>query len=372
MGDAHLEQKANSYHRQPPMLYHGPSMSTSVLLPTRAGASLLGLVLVAMAVAFVVVPPACRLAHRMGWVDRPTTRKDHSHPIPLLGGAAVYMAFLIAMALPWAVRDATHGIPALLAATWVSLLGLLDDHRALDVSLKLGGQVAAVAILVVGGIQVQLPLPSVVNLFLTLLWVLGITNAFNLLDNMDGLSGGLAALAAGSISILAFFEGQLWVASVAAALAGACAGFVIHNFAPARIFLGDSGSLLVGFLLAVLGIEMRFLENTSKVTWMVPILLLGLPIFDTTLVVFSRLRRGLNPLTSPGRDHVSHRLVRLGLSKRAAVLCLWGVAICLSLLAAMVSRSGPGLAYGIGFGTLAVGIVALLWLDQPSRRGLST
>lgn len=351
------------------MLYHGPSMSTSVLLNPRAGGALLGVMLVAAVIAYLAVLPACRLAHRMGWVDRPSARKDHPHPVPLLGGASIYVAFLMALALPWAARDLARTTPVLIAATLVSLLGLLDDHRALDVSIRLIGQLVAVGVLVVGGIQVQLPLPPIANLLLTVIWVLGITNAFNLLDNMNGLSGGLAALAAGSISVLAFLEGQLWVASFAAALAGACIGFVIHNFARGRIFLGDSGSLLIGFLLAALGIEMRFLENTSKVTWMVPVLILGLPIFDTTLVVVSRLRRGLNPLTSPGRDHVSHRLVLLGLSRRVAVVSLWGIAVLLSLLAAVVSRSGPGLAYGIGLGTLSVGLVALLWLDQPSRRG---
>ena len=257
-----------------------------------------------------------------------------------------------------------RGGTILIAATLVSLLGLLDDRRKLDVSIKLLGQLVAVLVLIAGGVFVQLPLPTAANFLLTVLWVIGITNAFNLLDNMDGLSGGLAALAALSLGLLAFFEGQLWLASLAGALGGACLGFVLHNFEPARIFLGDGGSLFVGFMLAALGIEIRFFGNTPRVTWMVPILILALPIFDTTLVVYSRLRRGLNPLTSPGRDHVSHRLVGLGMSRRGAVLTLWATAAILSLAAAWVSRSGAPLAYGIGCLVLLSGVLALLWLDH--------
>lgn len=351
------------------MPYHWPSMVQPALFAASPRLALVSATLIALVAAFMTIPAACKLALRMDWVDYPTTRKDHEEPIPLLGGVAIYLAFMVSIALPWTVREPGRGVAILVAATLVSLLGLLDDGRKVDVTVKLLGQLVAVATLVAGGVYIQLPLPLTLNLLLTVLWVVGITNAFNLLDNMDGLTGGLAAVAAGSISMLAFVEGQLWVAFMAAGLGGACVGFVLHNFAPARIFLGDSGSLFVGFLLAALGIEIRFLENTSRVTWLVPILILALPIYDTSLVVYSRLRRGLNPLTSPGRDHVSHRLVELGLSRRVAVVTLWSIAAVLSLLALVVTRSGPRVAYAVGGSVLVVGVSALLYLEhgQGSR-----
>ena len=148
------------------------------------------------------------------------------------------------------------------------------------------------------------------NIAATLVWVVGITNAMNLLDNMDGLSGGIAAIAALFFLLFAAMSKQYLVGALAAALVGACVGFLFYNLNPASIFMGDTGSLFLGFTLAAVGIKLRFPDNSAFVTWMVPVLVLAVPIFDTTLVIISRLRRGLNPLTTPGKDHLSHRLAR--------------------------------------------------------------
>jgi UDP-GlcNAc:undecaprenyl-phosphate GlcNAc-1-phosphate transferase len=201
------------------------------------------------------------------------------------------------------------------------------------------------------------------NVFLSIFWLAGITNSLNLLDNMDGLSSGIAAVAAGFFFLLAVFNGQFLVATLAAALLGACLGFLYYNFNPAKIFMGDSGSLFLGYALAALGIKLRF-ENTDIVTWMVPVVVLGLAIFDTSLVVTSRLRRGLNPFTTPGKDHVSHRLVALGWSQREAVLLLYLVCAILGMLAMFLTKASVAEAYLVGAATLLAAVFFLVKLEK--------
>jgi UDP-GlcNAc:undecaprenyl-phosphate GlcNAc-1-phosphate transferase len=219
---------------------------------------------------------------------------------------------------------------------------------------------------VVAGIHVALPGPDLVDVAVTLAWVVGITNAFNLLDNMDGLAAGVGAVAAACFTLMAAMNGQLLVGSLAAAVLGACLGFLIHNFNPARIFMGDTGSLFIGFLMAVLGIKLRFPANVVWVTWMVPVLVLGVPVFDTTLVVLSRLRRGLNPLTTPGKDHVSHRLERLGWSRREAVLLLYLAGCALAAVAMFISLATLAEAYVILGAVVAIAVAAVAWLERAA------
>ncbi|MDP2727078.1 MAG: MraY family glycosyltransferase, partial [Dehalococcoidia bacterium] len=211
------------------------------------------------------------------------------------------------------------------------------------------------------GTQVLLFTDPVSNYAITVLWTLAITNSLNLLDNMDGLSGGVAAVAAAFFLVLALLNGQFLVASLSAALLGACLGFLRYNFNPASIFMGDAGSLFLGFILAALGIRLRFPGQLTIVTWMVPVFVLGVPLFDTTLVVVSRLRRGLNPLTSPGRDHLSHRLVSLGLSQRHAVFLIYLVCFVLGLISVVLAYASLLAALYItgvvGLGALAALVV---------------
>ena len=228
-------------------------------------------------------------------------------------------------------------------------------------AVKLVAQVIAGLILLASGVQVALPLPGWVNVVLTLLWIVGITNAINLLDNMDGLASGVAAVAAGCFMLLAAMNGQVLVGGLAAALLGACLGFLLHNFNPARIFMGDTGSLFLGFLLAAVGIKLRFPDNVNWITWMVPVLVLGVPVFDTTLVVVSRLRRGKNPFTTPGKDHLSHRLVRLGWTRREAVLLLYLAGAALGGVGVFVSQASALGGYLLPFGDLG----------RPGRPGLA-
>ena len=156
--------------------------------------------------------------------------------------------------------------------------------------------------------------------------MIGITNAVNFLDNMDGLSGGVTAIAAAWFLLLSITNGQILVAPFAAALMGASLGFLVYNFNPARIFMGDAGSLFLGFMLAAVGLKLRFPGQPDAMTWMIPVLVLGIPVLDMTLVTISRLRRGVNPWTTAGKDHLSHRLVQLGLNSPAGgARYLWNV-----------------------------------------------
>ncbi len=318
----------------------------------------------ALAVAVVGTPLMRQVAIHLGVLDRPAARKVHTAPVPLLGGVAIYAGVLVALAFYADRREIVQVAGILVGATWVAATGVWDDHSGLRASAKLLAQVVAAGVLLAAGIQVKLPIPVWMNVALTITWVVGITNAFNLLDNMDGLSSGVAAVASAYFLLLAALSGQYLVGAFAAAVLGASLGFWIYNFNPARIFMGDAGSLLLGFLMAVLGIKLRFPTNVPWVTWMVPVLVLGVPIFDTTLVVVSRLRRGRNPLTTPGKDHVSHRLVRLGWTKREAVLLLYLAGCALGGIAIFVSVATVRAAYAIATWTALAAAAALIWLER--------
>jgi UDP-GlcNAc:undecaprenyl-phosphate GlcNAc-1-phosphate transferase len=217
------------------------------------------------------------------------------------------------------------------------LMGLVDDLRGIGPGVRFMIEIAAAAVLFWQGIGVSISKSGPVDLALTIVWVVGITNALNLLDNMDGLSSGVAAIAAGSFFVIAALEGQFLVALLAVALAGCALGFLRHNFQPARIYMGDAGSLFLGFMLAYLGVALRFDDVTTDITVFVPILVLTVPILDTTLVVISRIANGRNPL-SGGRDHISHRLLRLGLSVRSAVGLIYVAAGATGAIALLVVR----------------------------------
>ncbi len=318
----------------------------------------------ALVIALALMPVARRAAVRWGFVDQPSTRKVHTVPMPRLGGAAIYLACILALLALGDRFYVSQLVSILLGATLVSFMGLWDDRLGLSPLVKLIGQVCAAGILVLSGVQVGfLPIP-LLNLAGTVLWIVGITNALNLLDNMDGLSSGIATIACVFFLLLAAMSKQYLVGTLAAALLGACLGYLYYNFNPASIFMGDSGSLFIGFVLAALGIKLRFPDNVAFVTWMVPVVVLGIPVFDTTLVVISRLRRHLNPLTTPGKDHVSHRLVRMGATRREAVLTLYLAACALGVAAMFLTQASVVEGYSAGVLLLLYGAYAIWKLEQ--------
>lgn len=320
----------------------------------------------ALAVVAVLTPLLAKLAARWSFVDSPGEHKSHRRPVALLGGVALWAAVMVAvLAFPTgAGRARLFGI--LGAATLVALVGLVDDRRSLSVAIRMLAQLAAAGILVSAGLFADLALPGWLDAALTVLWIVGITNAFNLLDNMDGLAAGVAAVAAAGFLLLTARQGGL-AAALAASLLGAALGFLLYNFRPARIFMGDAGSLFLGLLLAVLGLELQTGRGVTEpwIAALVPVLLLSVPIFDTTLVTVSRWRRGRNPLTTPGHDHLSHRLHRRGLSVRNVIFAIYGAGAGAVLLAALAATSEPRVAVVAGGVALAGGLWALFALDGP-------
>jgi UDP-GlcNAc:undecaprenyl-phosphate GlcNAc-1-phosphate transferase len=321
----------------------------------------LALFIASLVLSLGATPLMRRIGLKIGLVDAPNARKVHFSPVPLLGGLAIYFAFMIALLAlsSWLLPFYIPQIAAILfGATVISLCGLLDDKWGLSPYIKLGAQLAVAVWLIITNVKIEVFRLDTLNIIITLIWVITITNAFNFLDNMDGLSAGVAAIAGAFFFLTAYLSGQWLVALMGAAIAGAAAGFVYHNFGfiardeQKKIFMGDSGSLFLGYMLAATAIKLRFSFNSDYITWMVPVLVLGLPLFDISLVTFSRLRRKISPLRG-GKDHTSHRLVALGLSRREAVLVIYLVCGVLGVAALIIMGANIRDGYFLG-GTVLV------------------
>jgi UDP-GlcNAc:undecaprenyl-phosphate/decaprenyl-phosphate GlcNAc-1-phosphate transferase len=300
----------------------------------------LGILAGSLTLSWVLVPVALRFALRRQVLDHPGGYKTQDAPVPYLGGVAMLVAFAVAVAAAAIARPPVSGLDQLLiilgVALALSLIGLLDDLRGLGVGIRLAAMVAAGLALWFGGTGVLLFGNPWLDGAITVLWVVGITNAMNLLDNMDGLSAGVAAIAATTFFAVAALNGQFLVAGLSIALAGCALGFLRHNRYPARIYMGDAGSLFLGVMLAALGIRLR-LDAGPPIAVFVPLIVLSVPIFDTALVTVSRAVAGKSPFEG-GSDHASHRLVRLGLRVPVAVGLIYGAAIGSAWLAIAMSR----------------------------------
>ena len=291
----------------------------------------------ALAVVLLATPWAMSAARRLGVLDVPSARKVHLQPTPLLGGVAIYAAIWIALLLISRLElarqyiflpDTTGQLALIFLSTVVLILvGISDDRTTGGIPpwSKLLGQLLAAAIVLAAGVRFQVFGLLPLDLVLTLVWLVGISNAVNFLDNIDGLSAGATAIAAAFFFILASANGQYLVAIMALAVAGGCLGFLRYNFNPAVIFMGDAGTLFLGFLLAIIGAKLQ-LGPTGWWGLVAAILILILPIFDTTFVTLNRLRTGRR-VTQGGKDHTSHLLVRRGLPHWQAVLVLYMVAL---------------------------------------------
>jgi UDP-GlcNAc:undecaprenyl-phosphate GlcNAc-1-phosphate transferase len=300
-----------------------------------AGVAGLGLSAFLLSVAATL---ACeRVARRLGLVTAPRADRWHREPVPLLGGVAVIVATLGTLA----VTGATPRLaPFLLLALGMGLVGLADDVRPLPPQAKLVAQIVVAAALIQFGWLLRLTDFVLVNVFLTLFWVVGITNAFNLLDNMDGLAAGMATIAAAFRLAFSVMDGDWENARLVAVFAGATAGFLVRNFPPAKIFMGDAGSLFIGFFLSgvCLAGEYAYSRGVGAVL-LLPVLLVLIPIFDTTFVTLTRLVTG-RPVAQGGRDHTSHRLVGLGITERQVLAILYGVSVLSGMLALLSYRYG--------------------------------
>jgi UDP-GlcNAc:undecaprenyl-phosphate GlcNAc-1-phosphate transferase len=292
----------------------------------------------------------------------PRDDRWHSKATPLLGGIAIYVAST-AVILWFAQRD-VRLLGLVVGGTLLFITGLIDDFRRLRPHSKLIVQILAACVLIVSGVQIGTPWVAWFAIPLTILWVVGITNAFNLLDNMDGLSAGTAVIASASLLAFSVEVGKPDLAMLCLALGGGALGFLLYNFNPARIFMGDSGSMYLGFTLSgitLLGSH----EMASDIFFvlLVPAAILGLPIFDTTLVTIVRTLEG-RPLSQGGRDHLSHRLVALGLTERQSVLVLYVLAAAFGSLGLVARLAGVWLSLALAGVYLAIAILFGAFLAQ--------
>ena len=291
----------------------------------------------------VLTPWAMRLAFRRSLLDHPGGHKSHNVAIPYLGGVTIATTFalmVVVISLLWPPNSGLGELLVVLtAAVFLALVGLVDDVRQVSPLWRIVAEVVVAIAIWSTGTGVIVTTSEPVNMGLTVLWFVGITNAFNLLDNMDGLAAGIAAIASLTIFAIATTNDQFLVAGLAVGLAGCAVGFLRHNFHPARIYMGDGGSLFIGFLVAYLGIKLQF-QGGRLLSALVPVLVCSMAIFDTTLVTISRLAAGRSPFLG-GQDHVSHRLVRLGLSVPFSVTAVYFGATATGLLTYVVSRADP-------------------------------
>jgi len=327
---------------------------------------------IALVASLLLTVPVRALALRVGMVDRPGPRKVHLTPVPLLGGVAIYAGFVLAilLTLDGAGRAQIAGILA--GATLVAVVGFLDDRGLLHHQIKLFGAIPVAAVIVLlTGTRAQLfqtilggRAGVILDVALTLFWVVGITAAFSILDHMDGLCAGVAGVAALFFAILACLAGQRLVSILAATALGSTIGFLRWNFKPAKIFMGDGGAMFLGFLMATLGLKLRLSGAPSPTVEFVPVLVLGVPIFDTTLVSISRSRRGLLPFAAPGKDHTAHRLANLGLGERNAVLAVYTLGVVFGLLGLLASGLSPRSTVVLAAAAGAASLAGVAWLER--------
>lgn len=292
---------------------------------------------IATAVSYAITPLVRKIALKTGYVDHPKSNKVHAHPTALLGGAAIYAAFVIALFMTTRIGSDPKLASMVIATTFLLGVGLVDDRMGMMPEIKLLGQFLAAMLVIKAGLRMEFLHNYYLNVIVTYIWIVGITNAFNLLDNMNGLSAGIASIAAVFFGIIMWSSGQVTAALVSFALAGATAGFLRHNFPKANIFMGDSGSLVIGFVLATAAIMGSWSTRFLTTSVAMPIVILAYPIFDTTLVTIMRIREGRS-IFQGGKDHSSHRLALLGLKKKRAVLVIYGVCVALGMSAVVIQQ----------------------------------
>jgi UDP-GlcNAc:undecaprenyl-phosphate GlcNAc-1-phosphate transferase len=289
-------------------------------------------------------------------VDRPDRKlKNHKDPVAYLGGLAVYLAFLLTLALTFDLSREILGI--LLSGTIIVILGIIDDFKVLPPKIKFIGQAIAAFVLIKSGIYIKLVfLPLWINIILSFLWLMVITNAFNIIDVMDGLATGIGCLVSIILFIVAIMNQHVLIAILTIALAGALLGFLRYNFEPAKIYLGDTGSLFIGLLLGALSMIGSYTQNNMAACFS-PVIILGIPIFDTVFVIYIRWRRGI-PIIYGSPDHFALRLRKWRFSTVQTVMLSYAASLILGLLAIVMLLLPSNLA--------ALGIILVLLLGGLS------
>ena len=303
-----------------------------------------GALLCAFAVSFLMCPLVKSFAYKIGAIDVPKdNRRMHKKEMPLMGGAAIFLAFTVTVLI--FCKPTVQTIPMLIGNLIIVITGIIDDKYDMNAFVKLFLQIAASVVAVGGGIVFEQ-----INLFghdiafgslapvVTVLWITAITNAVNLIDGLDGLACGVSTISAISMLVIALLVSESDVALVMAALVGACLGFMPYNKNPAKMFMGDTGSTFLGYILATISIQGLF-KYYAIVSFAVPFLILGLPMFDTLFAIIRRLAHGQNPM-APDRGHIHHRLIDMGLNQKQAVAALYVISSILGLSAVVLTSSG--------------------------------
>lgn len=313
----------------------------------------------------VLTPLVIRGAQRWGWVAHPSDDRWHDRPVALMGGIALFASILVASFLFGGLEAFTWPVWVGVALTFCA--GLADDLFDVRPEAKLIVQILATVLLLYAGYAFWRGGPFWLSVPLTFLWVIGITNAVNLIDGMDGLAGGISAIAAAVLAVVAWCIGHDAAAAVAAAVAGASAAFLVFNFKPARVFMGDCGSMVLGYLLAAVAMSVQGRGSPFAAT-LAPVVVLAVPIFDTTFVTVTRILSG-TPVTQGGTDHTMHRLVLLGLSERRTVLTLYGVSLAFGVAALAVYWSTAQLFYALVLLAVVMSVVFGLYLASARTYG---
>ncbi|MGB4437714.1 MAG: MraY family glycosyltransferase [Sedimentibacter sp.] len=314
----------------------------------------------AVIISFIMTPPARKLAIRVGALDIPKdARKIHKKPMPYFGGLAIYVSIMACMFVYMPHTRTNLFIMA--GATIIVLTGIVDDMYGMPAKIKMLLQLIAAAVAISGGVQIHFisnPLSATgmsyllswLSIPITLFWIVGITNTINLIDGLDGLASGVASIAATTLLFTAATMGHDFIMMQCAIIAGASLGFLPFNFNPAKIFMGDTGSLLLGYMLAVTSVS-GMVKSVAAVTLAVPVFALGLPIFDTA---FAIIRRYINkkPIMEADKEHLHHKLMKIGLNQRQTVLVMYFISMVLGIVAVIIADADPFV--GITVATIVV------------------
>ena len=322
---------------------------------------------VALVVSFLTTPVVKTFAYKVGAIDVPKdARRMHKVPIPRLGGLAIFIGFMVSILLFVKITPEMKSI--LLGAVIIVVLGVVDDIMALPAMFKFVVQIVAASIPATHGVQIlAFSNPNIFsdNLYwvlgwlsipFTVIWIVAITNAVNLIDGLDGLANGVSAISATTMLVIALVGGQSQVAIVLAALVGACIGFMPYNMNPAKMFMGDTGATFLGFILATMSIQGLF-KYYAVISFVVPFLILGLPIFDTAFAFIRRIAHGQSPMHAD-RSHIHHRLIDMGLNQKQAVATLYVISAILGLSAVVLTTGGEQKAMLLFAALCIVAVVA--------------
>jgi UDP-GlcNAc:undecaprenyl-phosphate GlcNAc-1-phosphate transferase len=318
---------------------------------------------IALLIVVLLTPAVGGMARILGVVDNPGERRINRRPIPRLGGLAIFLGILVPSLAFLDLSGEMRGI--LLGAAVACVVGAVDDFRGLSPPIKFGGQVLAAAIPTAFGVWIDhftLPfvgavdVPAAIGVPLTIVWIVAVMNMVNFLDGLDGLAAGVCAISGTTFAIISLSLGKVDAAILSAIVAGACIGFLRHNFFPARIFMGDSGALVLGFTLASISVA-GLLKTASTVVLFLPLLVLAVPIIDTSFVVLKRLKYR-QPISTADRSHLHHRFLNIGFTQRRAALTMWAWTASLGA-AALATRFVPFRAGGVWHPWQTVAVVAI-------------